>query len=229
MRDQVLAAVHSGRVKMRPRWQFILRAMLGGLGGVLLALGTLYLVSFTIFVLRRTGVWFVPVFGSRGWFAFFSSLPWLLIFFSILFLVVLELLVRHYAFAYRRPVIYSILGLMAFAVFGGLLLAETPFHGQMYRFSDENRVPFARDLYRGFGDPQFQNIYPGRVTALTPDGFFMQSRRRDMVRVLIGPETRLPFGAGFAPDERVVVFGERQGDLVRAFGIRRVDVPEMSE
>ena len=46
--NQVLCAIREGRVCMRPRWQFIFRAVLAIIGAVALVLAGIYLISFII-------------------------------------------------------------------------------------------------------------------------------------------------------------------------------------
>src|ERR1019366_7165464 len=87
----VFAAIHSGQVKMRPRWRFILETVLLGVGSIIVLLTLLYLVSFILFVLHESGAWFVPVFGLPGWVAFFHRLPWVLIGLAIIFIFILEI------------------------------------------------------------------------------------------------------------------------------------------
>ena len=70
IKNKILAAIQSGEVKQHSHRYFIWRGILIGTGiGLVLCL-VLYLASFILFIMRQTGVWFVPAFGFRGWFAF---------------------------------------------------------------------------------------------------------------------------------------------------------------
>jgi len=96
MTENVLGAIKSGEAKMRPRWHFVMRAALIMIGGIIVFLFTVYLVSFLCisfgkraFGLRRR--WF------RGWRSFFISFPWILFIFSVIFAVILGILVKRYA------------------------------------------------------------------------------------------------------------------------------------
>ncbi|MBU4141685.1 hypothetical protein KKE99_02325, partial [Patescibacteria group bacterium] len=85
IKESILSVIKSGQVKMRPRWHFVLKTALAAFGVIILVLTVLYLASFIIFVLRQTGVLFVPAFGLQGWFAFFTNLPIFLIGLLIVF------------------------------------------------------------------------------------------------------------------------------------------------
>ncbi len=222
IRERVLEAIKTGRVKMRPKWQFAAAAILFVAAGVLLALTILYLVSFIIFTTRQTGVSFVPLFGLRGWLVFFLSLPWLLILLSVIFVIVLELLMLRYSFAYRRPLLYSALAILALALVGGLLLARTSLHRRLFHAAQQHHLLFGEGLYQQFGGQQFGNIRPGKITELTANGFVMTDRRGQVVTVMITPQTRLPFDKEFSVGDVVVVFGDQATSTVEALGVRKV-------
>jgi hypothetical protein len=222
IRDQVLKEVESGRVTMKPRWHFILLGTLAALGGVIIALLLLYLVSFIIFAVRQTGVGFVPAFGLRGWVRFLTALPWLLIVFSLVFMGILEVLVRRYSFAYSRPILVSLGGIIVIAVAGGCVVARTTLHRQLFVQAQQHHLPmFGERFYSGFGSARFSDIQRGVVIATSSEGFELQNPWGEQVRVLITPHTRLLFDEEFRPGQTVVILGDGTS-TVRAFGIRVV-------
>lgn len=223
IRDKVLAAVRGGQVKMRPRWHFFLRAALAVAGVIIIFLSLLSIVSFIIFALQQSGVWFLPIFGLRGLRAFLVSLPWLLVAVSVVFIIILEVLVERYSFAYLRPLLYSVLGIVIFVILGGFMVARTSLHHGLFRQAEGNRLPFAGPMYREFGAPRFRNIHFGIVTEVANGSFHIRTRRGETINIIVTPETRFPLGVGIAEGDLVVVFGERDDDTVRAFGVRKVD------
>jgi hypothetical protein len=223
LRDRVLGAIKTGQTTMKPRWRFVTETALYALGSVLLLLTIIYIISFIIFVLHQTGVWFVPTFGFRGIWIFLFSLPWILICISILFIILLEILVRHYAFGYRRPFLYSALGIIGLVIVGGVVIAATPLHPQFLRGAREGRLPFGSGLYQQFGMQHFHDVHPGTVTELIEDGFSMKSPNDVVYTVLITPETRLPFGTNFVVSDRVLVIGEESSTTIEAEGILKTE------
>jgi hypothetical protein len=221
--EQVLTAIESGRVKMRPRWQFVLQAALLGIGAVMLLFVLLYLVSFILFVLHQNGAWFVPNFGAPGWFALFRRLPWVLIGLSAIFIIILEVLVRRYSFAYRRPLLASALGIVGVVLIGGVVIAATPFHARLFDSARHNGLSVIGSMYRGFGMPDFDDIHRGNIVQAVIGGFVIQDDDGNTSTVLITPQTRLPLGDDFEVGDTVIVFGtEAQPGLVTAFGIQKI-------
>lgn len=220
--ESILAIIKCGRLKMRPRWHFVLKATLAALGGIILALTVLYLASFIIFALRQTGVLFVPVFGWQGWYAFFTHLPIFLITLLIIFIIVLELLVRHYAFVYRRPIFYSVLGISILVFAGALAVANSPFHGGVSKYADDNKDTIIGKFYGDYGRQRFADVQRGIIKETINNGFLMINRRDEVLTIIVTRRTRLPLGADFANGDIVVVFGPRNNDMVQAVGIQEV-------
>lgn len=221
IKENILATIKSGQVKMTPRWHFVLKAVLAVLGAVIIFLTVLYLASFIIFVLRQTGVLLVPAFGWPGWLAFFTHLPLFLIFLVIIFIIVLELLVRHYAFAYRRPLLYSALGIFILAVAGAVALANSSFHGGMSKYADDNKDTVVGRFYVQYARPTFIDVHRGMIINMINNGFMMKDRRQEVITIVVTRQTRLPMGADFSIGDIVVVFGDRDNDVVQAFGIQK--------
>jgi hypothetical protein len=222
IQERVLEEIKEGRVSMRPRWRFVLQAVMCAVGVIILILALLYLGSFILFSLRKNGVWFTPTFGFQGWYRFVSSLPWLLILFSMIFMGILEILVRRYSFAYRRPIFYSMLGIIVFVIFGGFLISRTSLHRSLFQYTETHKIPIAAPFYHGFGDRQPGGIYPGIITELRERGFLIRDRRGLEIPILITPATRLPLERSFLIGDLVLVLGELRGEIVEAFGVRKI-------
>lgn len=223
IKEKVLSAIAEGKIKMQPRWRFVLRAALLLLGLVLATSVLLYLASFLVFILRRSGAWFAPVFGLRGLVVLLLSLPWVLVAVSIIFVILLELLVRRYAFAYRRPLLFTVLGIVMLAVIGGVVVESSHFHEGLEFFARQHRVPLADSLYRQYGQTRPSNIAAGVITEKTAEGFRIKNRREEIINVVISPQTRFPLGTDFTEGDTVVVLGERGEGGIQASGIRKIE------
>jgi hypothetical protein len=220
-------AIHGGKVRMRPRWHFILLSALGVTGALILLLALVYAVSLGVLFLRASGAWFLPSFGGRGWFDFFRSLPWLLILLLGLFVVVLEVLVRRFEFVYKKPLLISVVGIVLVIFGGGFVLSLTPLHRELAFFDRHGMLPPPfTGLYRAPFRMHPDDVYNGTIVAHTATGFVMTDRGESTTSVIITSVTRLPFGEDFAPGDTVVVIGDRSAtDTINAYGIREL-VPE---
>lgn len=244
LKYRVLAAARRGDITMRPRWHFVLKGTLIGVGTLLTLLTLLYIASFVVFSLRQTGAWFVPVFGSGGWFAFFRAIPWFLVLFGVLFVALLELLVRRYSFVYRKPLLYALLGMLLVSVAVGVVAA--PLHRGLFRAARRSPPPIVGSFYHDLGLQRFPDVHRGVIVGGDPDdstslgiardrslttggsttislgGFLIEDPGGMRWTVHMGPRTRLPFGAEFEPGDTVVIFGPEHGGVIEAFGAREL-------
>lgn len=220
---KVLAKLQSGQVKMRSKRYFILKAVLVALITLLVALFTLYLVSFVIFSLRASGLWFLPGFGFPAMRIFFSSLPWLLILITVILIIVLELFVKRFAFAYRRPILYSILGIIIFTILGSFIITKTQLHPELFIKAREGKLPMMGGFYRGFGIPKLANVHHGIVSDITDNGFYLETPKGEILTIIATSTIRFSLGKDIKKDDRVVVLGERDDSTVKAFSVRRID------
>ena len=221
MKDDVLKAIEDGRVKMRPKWQFVAKTALMILGLVLLALTVLYLVSFIVFVLWRTGVLYLPGFGFHSFGIFFLSLPWILILLAAVFMLLLEIFIRRYSFAYGRPFLYSALAVIFLGIIGGIIIGETPLHERFFDEAENGRLPLAGSIYEYFGQ-QPQNVTVGLITQITANGYQIQSGDADDVySVVVTPQTQAPPPGSLKAGDIILILGSNQGKTILAQGIQK--------
>ena len=229
IQENIIKNIENGSVGMRPRWQFVLKAALFFTACIIIVLLALYLVSFSLFALWYTGSWYVTAFGLRGVMSFLISLPWLFIIAICGFIVILEFFVTKYEFVYRRPRLYSLLVLLFLAMLGGTIIARTSLHTWLLKRTEKKPFPIVGSLYRNLGERRPRDIYLGEIKTFTKNGFVLGDRSKETMQIFILPETRLPYGAGFATSDRVVVMGRRENGLVSAFGILKLNDGEYSE
>jgi hypothetical protein len=222
LQERVLGPINNGEIKMTPRWHFLLHTIFITFGAIVIILTLFYITSFIFFILNRTGLSSAPNFGARGWYAFLVSFPWLLVALCGLCIILLEILVRHTAFAYRRPILYSTVGIIILVIGGGFLIAITPLHRDLANYSDAGKLPLGGMLYRHFEELPPGNVHHGQIIHLMEQGFQMRNHHSENLTVIVSPRTRLPYGADFSPGDLVVVFGDRDNNTIEAYGIREV-------
>ncbi len=220
--SHLLESIRKGELKMRPKWHFVLKTVLILLGAIILLLSILYLVSLIIFGLRETGVIFTPGFGMKGTILFFRSLPWVLIILVGVFLIILEILVRKYSFAYKTPLLYSAFVIVLGALMGGWIIARTPLHWVVIHRAPEFNIPLVGPMYRDIRYPAFKEIHTGKIVFITPRGFDMQNPRDEMIVVVMNPETRVMKRMELHVGDNVMVIGPRIGNTIDAFAVRNI-------
>ena len=229
VQGNVMAAIRSGGVRMKPRWQFMLYSGLAILGIIAVLLALLFMASLVVFFLRHTGAWFAPAFGIRGWFDFVGGVPWLLVALIACLAALLEYLMKRYAFVYKRPLLASIGGIAIIVLFGGFISASAvePFHARMLFFADHGEAPPPLNFFYGRTSRPAppDGLYRGMIVQSGDHRFVIIDRNRaGTTTVLVTPDTRLPYGGDFTVGKYVIVVGDRVGtDTLQAYGIQQID------
>lgn len=218
-----LKNIEDRHVKMHSKSYFVVRTLLLLLGVLIFSLLILFIVSFVFFVLRQSGGWYAPAFGPRGFGLFLLTVPWILVVIALVFIAVLEYLVRRYSFGYRRSLMYTAIGVVVLALVGGFLIERTTVHHALFRQAAGNRLPFVGGLYKGFEHRKPGDMLIGQVVGYTDQGFIIETAETSTLEVVLTPETRLPFGADFELGDRVIVLGGFDGTKIIASGIRDTD------
>jgi len=233
--ERIVAAAKTGELKMRPKWHFVLRAALWLAGIVVITMVLLYLLSLFLFLARETGIWATPLFGWRGVLIFLVSIPWMLVLAVLFFVFVLEILVRRYSFAYRLPLLYSVIAALLVVIAGGIILARTPLHDMLSHCPPARELfsggqpgelagpPCGTGVYQDLGARRFNNIHNGVVSDFSGTNIVIVNRQREKLLILVDKKTRLPFGEDFSIGDVVVVVGDRQGNQIAAFGISKIN------
>jgi hypothetical protein len=222
VQESVLENIRRHKVSMRSKKYFVLQTLLLAVGVVVVFLAIIYLASFVVFGLSETGLWFTPHFGLRGWFIFFRSLPWVLILLTLVFALILEIMVRRYSFAYRRPLLYSMLGIVGLVLIGGFLISRSRFHHQFRQYGRERHIPMVGGFYRRFGTPHFREVHQGVIQEILPSGFVLELEGGETSTVIFTPQTRFFQGKNLLASDTVVVFGDEDDRIIKAEGVRRI-------
>lgn len=222
IRKEIMERIRDGKASMRPRWHFILLSTLSALGIMIALLVLLYIASLVLFFLRESGALYLSGLGGRGWWDLMRSLPFSILTLLLVFVLVLEILVRRYAFVYKKPLLASVLVILALVIFGGFAIAQTPLHRQLVILARDGHLPPPFDsLYRPPFTMHPDDVYAGVIVAMTPEGIVIVDRGSSTTTVRITVRTRLPEGAAFMVGDRVVVIGDESASgTIEAFGIR---------
>lgn len=223
--NRVLQKIKNENIQMKPKIRFVLQTILFA-GGILLSLGlTLYLTSFIFFILRSNGAFFLPGFGFAGFGALFLSLPWLLIVIVLALIAILELLGRHFSFVYKRPLVYSIFGIILFVLISSVAVAFTKVHQKALEFTREHHVPIGGPLYERYsrGERPFHKGNIGTILEINENELILKNVTGGTITVSTTTETRFPRHESLNVGDHIMILGEREGTAVTAYGIRKIN------
>jgi len=226
LNNEIISQIKEGKVEMRPRWFFVLKTILGVLGAFILSLCLIFVVSFIVFGLKKSGIILAPGFGPKGFFLFVFSLPWVLIMASLAFLLVLQVLIRKYSFVYKKPVLYTALGIIGFTTLVSLLIPSFALHNSIfksYRAEKGTEMPPVGKFYRGFVIPRPPDLSRGIIINFSTGTIIIANEDGATSSAIISELTKVFPGTEMSVGEEILIFGPRSSEgIIKAFGVREI-------
>lgn len=221
LKQAVMDTIKTGNVSMHSRMHFVIRGTLLVAGFVLLLAISLFLVSFVVFLLRTNGLLGIAHFGMDGLPSLLFSLPWVILLLVVVVFITLELLASHFSFVYKRPLVYSILGGGVVVVCGGVLIAHSTIHEQMFRLNESRPIPGINYMYKqALFTPE--GVLVGVISSSSTSFIDITARNGSSTRVIVLEKTRKP-PVPFTTGDAVVVMTRNENGAITAIGIRPIE------
>jgi hypothetical protein len=222
IKDDVLNRIKKGEIKMKPKIYFVLRPILFLLALIVIFLVIIYFVSFIFFVFKINAGSALFGFGLRGAESLFLSLPWLIILVLLVFVLVFEALLIHYKFAYRRPVLYSLLGIIILFLLTGFVIHCTSFHANLYSINKEHGLPAIGALYNRYDKVDFKGIFCGVVSEINNDGFIVQWIDNPKIKFEVNVPPDFTKHKDLDKGDIVILFGKRTDTVINLIDLTEI-------
>lgn len=223
--DDVLSKIRANEIRMRPKFYFTLKVVLLGVVAMCVLLTSALLFSFLIFSIRVSGRFFLLGFGFRGIEVFLMAFPWMLFFVDAVFVLIFLVLLKRFRFGYRYPLFYVAGGALLATLCLAFIIDYTPLHVALSERAREGKLPVVGPFYSDAGrPPRDRGVFRGRVIFVREDGFTLDQERWNdesktwNVIAPPGPDIRVFIQSG----DQVFVAGTVEGDVIRAFGIKKI-------
>ncbi len=224
IKEKVILKIEKGEVKMRSRRYFFLKTTLVVGLIFLLSLSVLYLGSLIIFVFRANDIMLFSGMGFQGIRAVLWAFPWYLIILIVTLIVLAEVMAKEFPFVYRRPLMYSFLGIVVLVALGSFMVEAMSVHRTFFDMAKEERLPVMGGMYKHLGGIDIDNAYFGVLLEKDGNTWKMELESGETVLLEITRRTKgirmldeIKEGSG------IVVIGEREGDVVEVLGFRRIN------
>lgn len=223
IQELVQKEIEAGNVKMRPKYYFIAHTGLIFLVMVLIVLLSVYLASFSVFILRNNGAWFVPAFGAKGVVQFIASIPWALVLLLAASVAALEIIMRKHTLSYRKPLLISVGGALLIVCTVGVYVGYTSFHKQLLTRAEGPGLPVVGSMYKDLCSRRANNVHRGVVVSLQENGFCIHDGAGKLLAFIMSPATKFSETKEVEEGANVVVLSRRQKEhTVHAVGIRKM-------
>ena len=186
----ILKKIESGAIRQKPKWHFVLMTLGIVFGVIALFLVLLYLVSFVALFLREHLLFEALSFGPRTVFEIVYTLPFLLIILVTTVFLILHVLVRHFAFAYMKPVAATLgLGLL-FTLFLFALVLIADKESKIARFGQTQRFPGIEAMHMQLKKRAPPLVLAGTLLEVEGNVYKLTLTNGDEVTLMISDRTR---------------------------------------
>jgi len=222
IKQKILSKIKKGQVKMRPKVYFIFKMAFFAMLAFVVFLLSFFVVSFIVFTLQTNGNMLLFGFGRPGVRIFFASFPWLLAMLAVLIVVLLGMLAKGHRVVYRRPFLYSVLGIILIIAIGGFLFTRMPLHNRFFERAQMGRLPMMGSIYLKYGAKHLEGFRVGRVLDYTDKGFYIETACSKKFFIKINENTKFYTGRNTQKDDMVAVIGKEVDGVVIAKGIKLI-------
>jgi hypothetical protein len=143
----VLKKIETHELTMRPKIYFIFKMIALFVLTALVLVLSAYICSFILFTIRQSSSAALLGFGPRGFALFLQLFPWGLFILDIIFIFILGLLLKHFSFGYRNPVLYISLILLIIVISLATLIDYNRFDDFFLQQARDNHIPVIGSFY----------------------------------------------------------------------------------
>jgi len=221
LKSNILRFVEKNKISMIPRWQFMLYSLLSAVLLIFACAVLVFLGSMIVFILSVHGFMYLPLFGLGEAIHGLRSIPGMLFLLTIVLVLIIELLVRNYEFAFRKPMLITLVTVTASSIFLSFLLPLSSLHVEVRDFAKKHDLRFI-SYSRPLPFPEEETtILRGIVVATSSQSVTVRLFDESTQIIHISTTTK-PFILPGVGDD-VVIFGRFTKDAFEAIDIRKVD------
>jgi hypothetical protein len=140
-KERILKRIEAPDFKVYSRTRFVLQMIALIVVAVLILLISIFLFNYIYFSLQISGRAALLHFGPPGIIPFLIFFPWPVLLLDILFVFVLQKLLRRFRFGYHIPILRLLFVIFIITTASGYLLAKTSFNNMLLQKANENNLP----------------------------------------------------------------------------------------
>ncbi len=226
LKDTVLRKIRTEKILMRPKLYFTLQVAALVVVAFCVLVLSIFIFNFLFFTLRINSHEALLGFGPRGIEAFLIFFPWELLALDVLLVLILQWMLRTFRFGYRIPALYLIGGLLGLsAAFGVTIDRGTLFNDFFLDEADNHQLPWPIGEFYGHArrPPLGAGICKCTITAIARNTITVQDSHSTTTLTVVLPDNDdRATTTGLAVGDTVLVAGDRDGNTIEAFGVRKV-------
>jgi hypothetical protein len=227
LKQRILSQIAANGVPQHSRSYYLAKLVVLAVVAIAILLTSVGIINFILFSLRLSGQSALLGFGSRGYMTFFALFPWYLIILDILFIALLEWLLRQFRFGYQRSVLFLLIGIIALSLSLGLILDRaTDVNDRILNHADTIGLPAP---FQGIvesarqGSPKESGICKCRIESIsgsTITAVDTNTRENEHFTIELAPNA--PELSTLKVGDLVFIAGDADDKTIKPFGIHKL-------
>ena len=173
-------------------------------------------------MMKASGLWFMPGFGLNGIGILFRSLPYFLIILALALIIFSEFFAEHFAFVYKRPMIYSLSAIVLIVIISAMATSQTSMHAGIFQRARENNLPIIKPFYEQASNIRPENMHAGIILDINELDFNIQTLSGQNLRVIPCKNGKGKTPKILSTGERVVIIGPVKNNTIDCLNILKV-------
>lgn len=224
IKEKLLKDIKSGSVHMTPRAFFMLKIVATILVTTAVVITTLLIFNFLFFSIRISNTAALLHFGERGLVTFLHFFPWPLLALDIVFLLILQRLLRQFRFAYSVPMLYLLVLLIALSALFGYMLDQVRLNDFLER--SRHFAPPVGAFYDGARrpPPKGSGICRCTIIDIVGDTLIVEDTREkstSTMTVILPANNTYATSTSLKVGDVIYIAGDEKEGVINAFGIRK--------
>lgn len=227
LKERIMQEIDTDKITPHSKLYFFLRAAVAVSGIAILFLALLYIISFILFALSKSGIFLMSPFGFFGIMTILNDLPWKIVLLSLVSLFTLLLLAKNTFSVYRLPLMYLFLFVIGFVGITGLVVAKSQMHPLLLRQMKHSEKAVGFDFVPRYTRPESHHIHVGTLIS-TSTGVTFSILGSNGVTSLVRTDKTTKFidNTNIVQGDEILIFGDKEGSFIVARAVREITKPD---
>lgn len=223
--EEIIGKIKRGEIKMLSKNYLLMKSAIFGIVSLFVVMTAAFFLVLVFYILKINGFINMSCFGLKGIRDMILSLPILLFALAILFVIAAAMFLHEYPATYRRPLIYSVGGLLVIFSAGLLVFTEAvSLRRAVYNEIETGEIPLVSSFFDYIKEVNPRNVYKGRVVKVYANSItFNAENEEEILRAAFGPQTSIYADEPIKAGDYVIIHGRKNGNTIGVFVVEKIE------
>lgn len=184
IKNSVLEKIKKDEVKMTPRQFFFMKWLTLSVTSIFLLILGVYLLAYVAFLFVDNGLMYIPLFTESGVSDFIVEVPWTLVSLGLASIFLFSITSKTFYRIYRRPFLFVFFSILFFVVISQIAFVSTGGMQFVKEEAYKNNLKLVPSKFLEFRDSQTGDLFVGYVVSTTTNSLIIRDRKNALVELV---------------------------------------------